>query len=134
MSVAAYAYGTGCSGCGAASTARDASTTWPLPLSCAALMTGPAHVFREYDSRGIADRDLSDALAEGIGRGLAKLLAVNGRAPRLAVGRDCRLSSPRLHEALVRGLLACGVHVVDIGVGPTPMLYFAVHHLDTDGG
>src|SRR4051794_32064452 len=94
----------------------------------------PGHVFREYDIRGIADRDLSDALAEGIGRGLAKMLAVNGKAPRLAVGRDCRLSSPRLHDALVKGLLAGGVHVVDIGVGPTPMLYFAVHHLNTDGG
>jgi phosphomannomutase/phosphoglucomutase len=97
-------------------------------------MTVPAHVFREYDIRGIADRDLSDALAEGIGRGLGKMLAVNGKPPRLALGRDCRLSSPRLHDALLRGLLAAGVHVVDVGVGPTPMLYFAVHHLGTDGG
>jgi phosphomannomutase/phosphoglucomutase len=97
-------------------------------------MTVPAHVFREYDIRGIADRDLSDALAEGIGRGLAKMLAASGKAPRLAVGRDCRLSSPRLHDALLRGLVASGVSVVDIGIGPTPMLYFAVHHLGTDGG
>ncbi|CAN5924739.1 phosphomannomutase/phosphoglucomutase [soil metagenome] len=97
-------------------------------------MTVPAHIFREYDIRGIADRDLSDGLAEGIGRGLGEMLRVEGKAPRLAVGRDCRLSSDRLHAALLRGLEQAGVHVIDIGVGPTPMLYFAVHHLHTDGG
>ena len=97
-------------------------------------MTVPAHIFREYDIRGVADRDLSDELAEGIGRGLGEMLRVDGKAPRLAVGRDCRLSSGRLHAALLRGLAKAGVHVVDIGVGPTPMLYFAVHHLHTDGG
>lgn len=94
----------------------------------------PAHVFREYDIRGVADRDLSDALAEGIGRGLGTMLAKDGKPPRLAVGRDCRLSSQRLFDALCRGLVATGVHVVEIGVGPTPMLYFAVYHLETDGG
>ncbi|MBX3185789.1 MAG: phosphomannomutase/phosphoglucomutase [Labilithrix sp.] len=93
----------------------------------------PGHVFREYDIRGVADRDLSDELAEGIGRGLGVILGQAG-PPRLAVGRDCRVSSPRLYAALVRGLMKAGVHVVDIGVGPTPMLYFAVHHLGTDGG
>jgi phosphomannomutase / phosphoglucomutase len=101
-------------------------------------MSVPANIFREYDIRGVADRDLSDDLAEGVGRGLGEMLAVaSGGAttpPRLAVGRDCRLSSDRLHAALLRGLAKAGVHVVDIGVGPTPMLYFAVHHLGTDGG
>src|ERR1700684_731653 len=53
---------------------------------------------------------------------------------RIAVGRDCRLSSPRLHEALLRGLARVGVHVIDIGIGPTPLLYFAVFHLNADGG
>lgn len=100
-------------------------------------MTVPAHVFREYDIRGVADRDLSDELAEGIGRGLGAMLA-EGRsesAPlRIAVGRDCRLSGSRLHAALLRGLVKAGVHVIDIGVGPTPYLYFGVHHLDADGG
>ena len=97
-------------------------------------MSIPANIFREYDIRGVAERDLSDELAEGVGRGLGEILKVDGKAPRLAVGRDCRLSSPRLHAALLRGLGKAGVHVVDIGVGPTPMLYFAVHHLGTDGG
>lgn len=100
-------------------------------------MTVPANIFREYDIRGVADRDLSDELAEGIGRALGAMLsadAKDGKPLRLAVGRDCRLSSPRLHAALLRGLMKAGVHVQDIGVGPTPMLYFAVHHLGTDGG
>jgi phosphomannomutase/phosphoglucomutase len=100
-------------------------------------MTVPANIFREYDIRGVAERDLSDELAEGIGRGLGSMLAgdaKDGKPLRLAVGRDCRLSSPRLHAALLRGLAKAGVHVVDIGVGPTPMLYFAVYNLGTDGG
>jgi phosphomannomutase/phosphoglucomutase len=53
---------------------------------------------------------------------------------RIAVGRDCRLSSPRLHAALLEGLTAAGMHVMDIGIGPTPLLYFGVHHLNADGG
>ncbi len=102
-------------------------------------MTVPANIFREYDIRGVAERDLSDELAEGIGRAFGAMLrapegAKDGKPLRLAVGRDCRLSSPRLHAALLRGLEKAGVHVVDIGVGPTPMLYFAVHHLAADGG
>ncbi len=94
----------------------------------------PNHVFREYDIRGVADRDLTDEFAETLGRGLGQALRTEKGAPRLAVGRDCRLSSPRLHAALVSGLLRAGVDVVDIGIGPTPLLYFAVHHLGTDGG
>lgn len=98
------------------------------------MSTVPGHVFREYDIRGVADRDLTDELAEGVGRGLARTLADElGRAPRIAVGRDCRLSSPRLFAALVRGIQKTGGAVVEIGVGPTPMLYFAAHHLGTDG-
>jgi phosphomannomutase/phosphoglucomutase len=97
-------------------------------------MKPPANIFREYDIRGVAERDLTDETAYAIGRGLGTMLAVGGKPPRLAVGRDCRLSSPRLFAALTKGLMDSGVHVVDIGIGPTPMLYFAVHHLGTDGG
>lgn len=98
----------------------------------------PGQIFREYDIRGVADRDLSDAIATGIGRAFATMLGPAGSSPspaplRVAVGRDCRLSSPRLFEALTKGLVQAGVHVIDIGVGPTPMLYFAAHHLGTDG-
>ncbi len=102
------------------------------------------HIFREYDIRGVADRDLSDALVHALGRGIGTMLAQSpggaaglakpeGRT-RLAVGRDCRLSSPRLHAALVAGLTRVGIDVVDVGIVPTPLLYFAVHHLHTDGG
>lgn len=98
-------------------------------------MTIPAHIFREYDIRGVAERDLSSELAEAIGRGYAAMLKEGRTAPlRIAVARDCRLSSPRLHQSLVAGLRKAGVSVFDAGVGPTPFLYFAVHHLDADGG
>ena len=97
----------------------------------------PGHIFREYDIRGVADRDLSDAIAHGIGRGFGAMLteqrAEGSGVLRVAVGRDCRLSSPRLFAALVKGLVEAGAHVIDVGEGPTPMLYFAAHHLGTDG-
>ncbi len=95
-----------------------------------------SHVFREYDIRGVAERDLTDDLVRRIGLGLAKLLRADGenRAPRLAVGRDCRLSGPRLFAALTAGLREGGAEVLDVGIGPTPKLYFSVHHLDADGG
>jgi phosphomannomutase/phosphoglucomutase len=93
----------------------------------------PNHVFREYDIRGVAERDLSDALARGIGQSFGGILGAGTQSLRVAVGRDCRLSSPRLFDALVEGLLASGADVVDVGIGPTPMLYFAAHHLGTDG-
>ncbi len=95
-----------------------------------------SHVFREYDIRGVAERDLTDDLVRRIGLGLAKLLRADAenRAPRIAVGRDCRLSGARLFSALTSGLREGGAEVLDIGVGPTPKLYFSVYHLDTDGG
>src|ERR1700744_4045677 len=95
----------------------------------------PGHIFREYDIRGVADRDLSDEVAYGVGRGFAKMIGpAHEKGPiRIAVGRDCRLSSDRLFAALTRGLTDAGVDVIEIGVGPTPMLYFAAHHLATDG-
>jgi phosphomannomutase / phosphoglucomutase len=92
------------------------------------------HIFREYDIRGIAERDLTDETAYGVGRGFARELGAPEQPLTLAVGRDCRVSSDRLFAALVRGLTEGGVNVIDIGVGPTPMLYFAVFHLGTGGG
>jgi phosphomannomutase/phosphoglucomutase len=92
-------------------------------------------VFREYDIRGAADSDLTSVFVERVGRALAELYGrAAERAPRIALGRDCRLSSKRLHRALSQGLMRGGAHVLDVGVGPTPMLYFGVHHLETDGG
>jgi phosphomannomutase / phosphoglucomutase len=90
-------------------------------------------IFREYDVRGVADRDLTDDLALDLGRSFGTFLKRRNQK-RIVVGRDCRLSSPRLHKALVKGLLETGLELIDIGVGPTPMMYFAVFHLDADGG
>lgn len=90
-------------------------------------------IFREYDVRGVADRDLTDELALDLGRAFGTFLRRRGNK-RIVVGRDCRLSSPRLHTSLVKGLLETGVSIIDIGVGPTPMMYFSVFHLDTEGG
>jgi phosphomannomutase/phosphoglucomutase len=90
-------------------------------------------IFREYDIRGVAERDMDSALVRDIGRAFGTFLARKQRR-RIALGRDCRLSSDRLHDALLSGLLETGIGVVDQGVGPTPLLYFGVFHQDLDGG
>src|SRR5712691_4906734 len=100
-------------------------------------MLVPAHVFREYDIRGVADQELTDDLVRAIGEAFGLALqkgAPQGKKLEIAVGRDCRLSSPRMFEALSEGLVKAGANVIDVGIGPTPLLYFAVHHLDADGG
>jgi len=91
------------------------------------------NVFREYDIRGVADRDLPDDLARDLGRALGTFLRRAGKQ-RIAVGRDCRLSSPRLHAALTEGLLETGLVLVDLGMQPTPLMYFGVFFYDLDGG
>ena len=91
-------------------------------------------ILREYDIRGIIDETLSDADAYAIGRSFGTCL-IRAGGKTAAVGYDGRVSSPILEEALVRGLTECGVNVVRIGMGPTPMLYYAEAALDTiDGG
>jgi phosphomannomutase/phosphoglucomutase len=97
-------------------------------------MIVPAHAFREYDIRGVADRDLTDGVAKGIGQGFATMLGAGERPVRIAVGRDCRVSSDRLFAALCAGLTKSGATVIEVGVGPTPMLYASVHALEADGG
>jgi phosphomannomutase / phosphoglucomutase len=90
-------------------------------------------VFREYDIRGNADRDLDDGFANDLGKAIGTHLKRAG-ARRITVGRDCRVTSPRLHKALRAGVLSTGVHVIDIGVVATPLCYFSVFHFDADGG
>ncbi|MGA2434378.1 MAG: phosphomannomutase/phosphoglucomutase [Bryobacteraceae bacterium] len=91
------------------------------------------NIFREYDIRGVADVDLFDADIEDLGRAIGTYLRRTSGGD-LALGRDTRLSSPRLRDALVRGLLATGCNVRDAGVVPTPLLYYAVVHLKATGG
>jgi len=88
---------------------------------------------REYDIRGIIGETLGEADAYAIGRGFGTLI-VRAGGSRVAVGYDGRVSSPVLEEALVKGLNASGVHAVRVGLGPTPMLYYAEAVLDVDGG
>jgi phosphomannomutase len=97
-----------------------------------------AHIFnptilREYDIRGIVGDTLDEADAYALGRTYAALASDEG-ALRIAVGRDGRTHSPMLEAALIRGLSEGGADVVQIGMGPSPMLYFATHYLDVDGG
>jgi phosphomannomutase/phosphoglucomutase len=89
-------------------------------------------VFRAYDIRGVADRDLGDVFVRDLGRAIGTLLGRRGQR-RLALGRDCRLSSPRIHAAFVEGLLATGAEIIDVGVVPTPLLYYAPFHYHLDG-
>src|SRR5215831_6550067 len=90
-------------------------------------------VFREYDIRGDADRDLPDADVADLGRALGAAFADKGQR-RITLARDCRVSSPRIHAAMKRELLGAGIDVIDVGVVHTPALYFSVFHLDADGG
>jgi len=90
-------------------------------------------IFREYDIRGIYGVDLTLPIAEWVGRAFGTRIRRRG-GRRIAVGYDIRPSSPALREALVSGLLATGIDVVDIGACPTPVLYFSQFRLDVEGG
>jgi phosphomannomutase len=90
-------------------------------------------ILREYDVRGIVGKTLTKEDAWALGRSFGSLAADEG-ARSIAVGRDGRLHSPELESALVDGLMECGLDVVRIGVGPSPMLYYATNVLDVAGG
>ncbi len=90
-------------------------------------------VLRAYDVRGVVGKTLHAADAEALARGVATMVRRQG-GDSVAVGYDGRLSSPELEQAVVRGLQASGVKALRIGLGPTPMLYYAVHELDAGGG
>ena len=90
-------------------------------------------IFREYDIRGIANRELTDDVVRAVGRAFAQRMRERGKS-RIAVGRDVRLSSSRIRSALIDGLRDQGASVVDVGMVPTPALYFAVLHLKAAGG
>jgi len=90
-------------------------------------------IFREYDIRGIADSELLSPDIELLGGGLGTYLRRRSGGHKINVGRDCRLSSSRLRDALVKGLLNAGCDVTDIGVVPTPVLYYSAQHWKADG-
>jgi phosphomannomutase / phosphoglucomutase len=92
-----------------------------------------ANIFREYDIRGVADTQLPNADVEDLGKAIGTYLCRHaGR--EVTLGRDARLSSGRLAWAIGRGLVSAGCQVIDIGVAPTPLLYYSVVHLGASGG
>ena len=90
-------------------------------------------MFREYDIRGIAGKDMTEDDVFLIGKGVGTFIREHGRT-KLTVGRDCRLTSDLYSEKVIEGLLSTGCDVIDIGVCPTPVLYFSIQHLNQEGG
>lgn len=90
-------------------------------------------VFREYDIRGKVPSDLNEETVYELGLSIGTYYQNHG-AKKISLGRDCRLSSPCLRDSLLKGLTESGMHVTDIGMVPTPLLYFSLFHLDLHGG
>ncbi|MCC6809332.1 MAG: phosphomannomutase/phosphoglucomutase [Deltaproteobacteria bacterium] len=90
-------------------------------------------IFREYDIRGIVDKDLTQDLAYHLGRALGTLMR-RKELTSVTVGRDCRPSGAWLAQGLKAGYLASGITVLDIGVVPTPLQYYSMHYFNTQGG
>ncbi|MBX3175635.1 MAG: phosphomannomutase/phosphoglucomutase [Gemmatimonadaceae bacterium] len=93
-----------------------------------------AGIFRQYDIRGVVGKDLTTEAAEAIGRAYAVILAERGISGAVAVGRDNRPSGVALRDALVKGMTESGLDVIDVGVVPTPLLYWSLHHLPVVAG
>lgn len=90
-------------------------------------------IFRQYDIRGIVNKDLTSETVELLGKGIGTYFRRNKRR-EVAVGRDCRLSSPDFAESITKGLLSTGCEVVDLGIIPTPLLYFAIYYKKKEAG
>jgi phosphomannomutase/phosphoglucomutase len=98
-------------------------------------MNVPKSIFRQYDVRGLVDRELTPDFARALGRAFASVATDRlGRAPVIAVGRDNRPSGPALSQGVRTGIVEAGGTAVDVGTLPTPALYFAVFALGTDAG
>jgi phosphomannomutase/phosphoglucomutase len=92
-----------------------------------------SHVFRQNDIRGVAGKDLTDAFVAELGQALAAFYRRH-QVDTISLGYDCRLSSPRFRDLLAKGLVDGGLHVIDIGMGPTPLVYFSLFNLPVGGG
>ncbi len=90
-------------------------------------------VFREYDVRGVVDRDLTPDFVHLLGRAIGAY-AISHGVKTMILGRDCRLSSENYQDAVCRGVRCAGIDVTDIDLCATPMLYFAIRHFRSDGG
>ncbi|MDQ6951984.1 MAG: phosphomannomutase/phosphoglucomutase [Mariprofundaceae bacterium] len=92
----------------------------------------PHHIFREYDIRGIAGQDIDEAFAYQLGKAYTTLLHQD-KKQAIAIAHDARLSSPVLHQAVIQGVNAMGFDVLDLGMQPSPLAYFAVFHCHVAG-
>jgi phosphomannomutase/phosphoglucomutase len=90
-------------------------------------------VFREYDVRGVVGQDLNEEFVYELGQAIGTY-AVRHGAKTMTLGKDCRLSSESYASSMKNGLMSTGLHVIDIGLCATPMLYFSIRHLHTEGG
>lgn len=89
-------------------------------------------IFREYDVRGVVDVDLTDDVVEKMGRGLATMVK-RAAGTTIVVGRDARLSGQRFRDLFIKGAISTGIHVIDVGIVPTPVVYYAANTLPVDG-
>ncbi|HQR61099.1 MAG TPA: phosphomannomutase/phosphoglucomutase, partial [Methylophilaceae bacterium] len=96
-------------------------------------MNLPQEIFKAYDIRGIVGKTLTPEIVEVIGQAIGSEAAAR-RQTQIVIGYDGRLSGPELAAALARGIRKSGLHVIDIGMVATPMVYFAAHHLGTHCG
>ncbi len=90
------------------------------------------NIFRTYDIRGIAEKDLTDDVVELIGKAYGTYM-IRKNKKTITVGRDVRLTSERIKDVLVKGILSTGLNVIDVGVAPTPVVYFSIVHFSTHG-
>ncbi len=94
----------------------------------------PENIFREYDIRGEADKELTDEIVNLIGKAYGSWLVRAGVTGGISVGGDARLSTPRIKSALIEGVLSTGLNVVDVGLVTTPMLYWSLIRFNFSGG
>lgn len=90
-------------------------------------------IFREYDIRGIVGKDLTEMVVEHLGKAYGTYVRRSGLRD-VVIGRDGRTSSVGFQEAMTKGILSTGCNVTDIGLCPTPVVYFSIFHLDKNGG
>ncbi|MCK5838006.1 MAG: phosphomannomutase, partial [Desulfobacula sp.] len=90
-------------------------------------------IFREYDIRGVAGKDILEEDVVSIGKAYGSLLKKQNKRI-VSVGRDCRQTSEKFSDLFIQGVISTGCYVIDIGICPTPVLYFSIQHLKLDGG
>jgi phosphomannomutase/phosphoglucomutase len=92
-----------------------------------------SNIFREYDIRGVVDKDITDQDVITLGKAIGTYMESHG-VKKITLGRDCRTHGEHYRDLLLKGLLSTGREILDIGVCPTPLLYYSVYHFETDGG